>query len=117
MTRLAIPIDSSEGLTSRVNDHFAMSEYFVILDADNGIISSVDVLHCNEDKDEKKAASTLADNNVEVVLAGRIGSCMMRILQDRGVRMFSGAEGTAKDAFESYLRGTLKEVRPNPYLL
>lgn len=117
MTRLAIPIGSPEGLTSKVNDHFAMSEYFAILEAENGVIISVDVLHFNAEKDEKKAASLLADDNVEVVLAGRIGSCMMRIFQDRGVRMFSGAEGTAKEAFESYLQGTLKEVLPNPYLL
>jgi predicted Fe-Mo cluster-binding NifX family protein len=117
MTRLAIPISSSEGLSSKVNDHFAMSEYFAILEADNDRITSVDVLHSASEKDEKKAADLLADKGVEVVLAGRIGSCMMSILRDRGVKMFSGAEGTAKDAFESYLDGTLKEVRPNPYLL
>ncbi len=116
MTRVAIPISSPEGLSSMVNDHFAMSEYFAILDADGGMIASVNVLSRAE-KDEKKAAELLADNDVEVVLAGRIGSCMMRIFQERGVRMFSGAEGTAKNAFESYLDGTLKEVTPNPYLL
>lgn len=117
MTRLAIPISSSEGLLSKVNDHFAMSEYFAILEADDGKVVSIDVLHSTSDKDEKKAANLLADNGVEVVLAGRIGSCMMSKLRDRGVRMFSGAEGTAKDAFEKYLDGTLMEVRPNPYLL
>lgn len=117
MTRLAIPIRSFEGLSSKVNDHFAMSEYFAILEADGGKIVSVDVIHGTSEKDEKKAADLLADKGVEVVLAGRIGSCMMRILQDRGVRLFSGAEGTVNDAFESYLEGTLKEVRPNPYLL
>ena len=117
MTRLAIPISSPEGLSSKVNDHFALSEYFAILEADGDKVLSVDILHITADKDEKKAPDLLADNGVEVVLAGRIGSCMMRILRDRGVRMFSGADGTVKDAFESYNKRTLSEVRPNPYLL
>jgi len=114
MTRYAVPIASFEGLKSRVNDHFAMSEDFVILEAEGDKILDVRSIH-NEQADEKKAADFLIDNGVEVVLCGRIGTCMMRILQDQGVAIYSGAEGTVREAFKDHRAGKLTEVRPNPY--
>ncbi len=114
MTRIAVPISSPEGLSSKVNDHFAMSECFAILEVKKGRIASVEVVR-NQRKDVVKAAEFLIEQGAEVVLTGRIGSCMTRIFVDKGVRMFSGAEGTVKDAFKDYRAGKLTEVKPNPY--
>jgi predicted Fe-Mo cluster-binding NifX family protein len=118
MTRFAVPVESPNGLSSKVNEHFARSEHFAILDAKNNKIVSVKVLPNTFAKEgQKKTAEFIADNGVEVVLAGRIGSCMMSIFQDRGIRMFSGAEGSVRDAFKNYGAGKLTEVRHNKYLL
>lgn len=118
MIRYAVPVASSEGLSSVVNDHFGMSEYFAVLDVQNQEIVSVKVIHNTvKSENSKNTAEFIVDQGVEVVLAGRIGSCMIRIFQDRGIKMFSGAEGTVKDAFEDYKAGKLREVQPNPYLL
>jgi predicted Fe-Mo cluster-binding NifX family protein len=114
MVRIAIPVVSPEGLASKVNDHFAMSESFAILEVKKGRIASAEVV-CNARKDEVKAAEFIAEHGAEVVLAGRIGSCMTRIFMDKGVKVFSGAEGSAEDAFKDYKAGKLTEVRPNPY--
>ena len=114
MTRIAVPVVSPEGLASKVNDHFAMSECFAILDVKGGRVTASKVVR-NRQKDEKKAAEFIAGQGAGIVLAGRIGSCMTRIFMDRGVRIFSGAEGTVQDAFEDYKAGKLTEVRPNPY--
>ncbi|MCD1295043.1 hypothetical protein CUJ83_08540 [Methanocella sp. CWC-04] len=112
MTRYAIPITSPEGLSSPVKEHFAKSEYFVILEAEEDKIVSVDVLHnVPSEEGEKKAADFLADNGVNVVLAGSIGPCMKSILHDRGVKVFMGAEGTAEDAFKDHMAGKLMEVQ------
>jgi predicted Fe-Mo cluster-binding NifX family protein len=40
---------------------------------------------------------------------------MTRIFMDKGVRLFSGAEGTIREAYKDYRAGKLTEVRPNPY--
>lgn len=116
MTRFAVPVVSPEGLGSKVSEHFARSEYFAILDAKEGELVSVKVVHCVPE-DDKKKAGLLSDRGVEVVLAGRIGSCMVRVFMDKGIPMFSGAEGTVKQAFEDYKAGKLAEVKPNPYQL
>ena len=114
MTRIAVPVASPEGLMSKVNDHFAMSECFAILEVKKGRIASAEVIR-NTQKDEVKAAEFLAEHGAEVVLAGRIGSCMTRILMDKKVKVFCGAEGTVVDAFKNYKAGKLREVQPNPY--
>lgn len=114
MTRFGVPVTSPKGLSSKVNDHFAMSECFAILEVKGGRIASAEVVR-NTQKEEKKAAEFLVEHGVEVVLTGRIGSCMTRIFMDKGVKMFSGAEGTVKEAFKDYMAGKLTEVQPNPY--
>jgi len=116
MTRFAVPVVSPEGLDSKVSEHFARSEYFAILVADDDRVVSVDVVHCAPE-DDKKKAGLLADGGVEVVLAGRIGSCMVRVFMDKGIPMFSGAGGTVEQAFKDYKAGKLAEVIPNPYQL
>ncbi len=114
MARLGVPVTAPEGLSSKVNDHFAMSECFALLEAEGSRIASVEVVR-NTLKDEKKAAEFLVEKGVGVVLAGRIGSCMTRIFMDNGVKIFSGAGGTVEEAFKDYKAGKLTEVRPNPY--
>ncbi len=116
MTRFAVPVVSPEGPGSKVSEHFARSEYFAILDAIEGKVVSVKVVHCVPE-DDKKKAGLLADMGVEIVLAGRIGSCMISVFMGRGIQMYGGAEGTALQAFEDYTAGKLAEVKPNPYQL
>lgn len=116
MTRFVVPVVSPEGLESKVSEHFARSEYFAILEADGDRLVSAEVVHCAPE-DDKKKAELLADRGVGVVLAGRIGACMIRVFKDRGIPMFSGAEGTVEQAFKDYKAGKLAEVRPNPYQL
>jgi predicted Fe-Mo cluster-binding NifX family protein len=116
MIRFVVPVVSPEGLGSKVSEHFARSEYFAILVADDDRLVSAEVVHCAPE-DDKKKAELLANRGVDVVLAGRIGSCMIRVFMDRGIPMFSGAEGTVAQAFKDYKAGKLAEVRPNPYQL
>jgi predicted Fe-Mo cluster-binding NifX family protein len=117
-TRYAVPVKSNDGLSSEVNDHFAMSEHFAILDVKKNRIISVRIVHNRQDAEKQKsAAEFLVDTGVNIVLTGRIGSCMIRIFMDRDIKLYSGAAGTVEDAFKSYLEGKLAEVQPSPYQL
>ncbi len=116
MTRIAIPVASDEGLSSKVNDHFSMSDHYAILDVESGKIIAVKVIR-NPLAGQKNAAELLVRNRVNVVLAGRVGSCAIKILLDSGVRLFSDAEGTVKDAFEDYKAGKLREILTAGYTL
>jgi predicted Fe-Mo cluster-binding NifX family protein len=116
VTLFAVPVVSPEGLKSKVSEHFARSEYFALVLVEKGKIRSAEVSRCVPE-DDKKKAEWLVGKGVEVVLAGRIGACMTRILTDGGLRIYSGAEGTIKEALKEYGLGSLAEVHLNPYQL
>jgi predicted Fe-Mo cluster-binding NifX family protein len=110
--RAGIPVTSTNGLSSEVNEHFGMSEYFVLLDVDGDKIQKVDVVENNPDvKEPKTPADLLAEHEVNIVLAGGIGPHMIKELLDKGIRIFRGAAGTTEQAFEDYKAGMLTEVR------
>ncbi len=109
--KFGIPILAPEGLASEVNDHFGMSEYFLLLDVEDGRIVSTEVLEDRPTlKERKTPAEVLAGHGVKVVLAGGIGPHMIAELADHGIRIFRGAAGTAGQAFEDYSTGMLSEV-------
>jgi predicted Fe-Mo cluster-binding NifX family protein len=116
MTRIAIPIASDEGLSSKVNEHFSMSDYYAILDVKSGRITTVKVIS-NPLSGQKNAAELLVRNKVNLVLAGRIGSCAIKILLDGGARLFSDAEGTVEGALKDYKDGKLREILTAGYTL
>jgi predicted Fe-Mo cluster-binding NifX family protein len=110
--RLGIPVESTNGLSSGVNEHFGMSEFFVLLEVDGDRVDKVSVLENNPDmKEPKTPADILAENGVNIVLAGGIGPHMIKELLDKGIRIFKGAVGTAEQAYEDYKAGMLTEVR------
>lgn len=111
MTKFAIPLESDSGMASEVNEHFGMTEYFIILEADGDQITSTSTLQDNPSVEgHKPPAEFLADNGVQIVLTAGIGPHMIQILLDRGVRIFKGAVGTAGDAWEDYKANMLTEV-------
>lgn len=116
MTRVAIPVASDDGLSSRINDHFSMSDRYAILDVESGRIAAVKVIR-NPLAGQKNAAELLVKNRVNIVLAGRIGSCAIKILLDSGARLFSGAEGTIEEALNDYQSGKLTEILTAGYTL
>jgi len=116
MTLVALPVVSDEGLSSKVSEHFSMSDHYAILEVESDRIVKVKVIR-NPLAGQKNAADLLVKSRVNVVLAGRIGSCAIKILLDGGARIFSDAEGTAKDAFEDYQAGKLREILTAGYTL
>lgn len=115
MSRLAVPVQSKKGLASKVNEHFAKSDYFAIVQT--GPAGPRIAGYVQGSASAKESAGRVADARVDAVLAGRIGSCMISILMGRGILMYSGASGTVRRAVEDYLAGKLAEVRPGPYQL
>lgn len=116
MARIAVTVVSDEGLSSKVNEHFGMSEYFAILDAEGDRITSVKIAHFVSD-DEKKIDDLLIKKGVGVVLTGRIGSCYIKKLLDNGIKIYQGAEGTVEDAVEAYNAEKLTEIVTAGYAL
>jgi predicted Fe-Mo cluster-binding NifX family protein len=116
MIRLAVPVRSPDGLSSKVFEHFGKSDDFAIIDMESDSIKSFGFLNNPSRESQKKAADFLADHGVNIVIAGSIGPCMIKILLDRGVKLFMNAEGTVNDAIEDFKAGKLKEIDSSKYI-
>ena len=52
--KVGIPVISTNGLSAEVNEHFGMSEYFVLLEVEGDKIIKVDVLEDSPSPKEHK---------------------------------------------------------------
>lgn len=111
MVKIAVPVESPDGMSSEVSDHFGMAEDFAVFDYADGVLSELEFLHNKQRSAEtKNNGEFLADTDVKMVLAGSIGPHMLSVLLNRGVRIFKGATGTLEDVLEDYKAGMLTEV-------
>ena len=117
MIRFALPVMTFEGLSSKVFEHFGRSESFAIIEIDGDQILSVSAINIGSSPDgnEIKPAELLADHGVNVVLTSNIGPCHTNPILDRGIRLYSGANGTVKEALGNYYSDKLKEVQKTRY--
>ena len=117
MIRFALPVMTFEGLSSKVFEHFGRSESFAIIEIDGDQIVSVTAINIGSSPggNEVKPAELLADHGVNVVLTANIGPCHSNPLLDRGIKLYSGANGTIKEALGKYYSDRLKEEQKNRY--
>ncbi len=112
MMKIAI---SSEGanLESRVDPRFGRCSNFVIVEVENREIRS-DRGVANPGINQSggagiAAAEFIGNENVEVVITGKVGPKAYTILNKIGVKMYQGA-GTVKSSVEQYLEGKLTRL-------
>jgi predicted Fe-Mo cluster-binding NifX family protein len=61
-----------------------------------------------------QAAQTVAKAGVEAVVTGNMGPNAFQTLSAAGIKVFTGADGTIKEAIEKYKKGELEETKaPN----
>ena len=89
-----------------VAGHFGHCESFRIFDTENGVIKAEE----NGPNPGHKPGflpNFLADRGVNVIISGGMGGGAVDIFNERNVEVVIGAQGTAKQNVESYLRGEL----------
>jgi predicted Fe-Mo cluster-binding NifX family protein len=92
---------------------FGRASVFVFVDAQTGAMEAVR----NEPGAHGagvQAAQTVADQGAKIVVTGSVGPNAFRGLSAAGIRVFTGASGSVKEAFDAYKRGDLSEAKaPN----
>ena len=101
----------SNTLESEIDPRFGRCSYFLIVDTDTMSFESIS----NESSMASggagiQAAQTVAKAGVEVVVTGNMGPNAFQTLSAAGVMVFTGANGTIKEAVERYKKGELKKT-------
>jgi predicted Fe-Mo cluster-binding NifX family protein len=103
-----------EDMSATIDPRFGRADYLVVYDDENGDISSVDnrsvegVAHGAG----PQTAQKLMEMNPEVLITGNgPGGNASAVLKKTNIRIFVGASGmTLQEAYDTYKRGTLKEM-------
>lgn len=91
---------------SQMDDRLGRCPYFVIYDTESETTMSLK----NEATDASSGAGTkamqvLIDNNVEVVITGKVGPNAMAVLDEAGMKAITGMTGTVEEAISSFRQG------------
>ena len=98
-------------LNAGVDQRFGRCQYFLIVDKETMEVKAIS----NDSALSSggagiQAAQIVTKQDVEAVITGNIGPNAFQILQAAGIKVFTGAEGTIKDAIEHYKNGTLNQT-------
>lgn len=105
--KVAISVQGSD-LSAPVDPRFGRSRGFLIVDVETEEFEYLD----NPNIDAAGGAGIqtsqmVADRGVEAVLTGNVGPNAYRVLDTAGVKVFTGASGTAAEALADYKAGRL----------
>ena len=98
---------ASEG--TQVGGHFGHCENFLIYETENGQITGESSVP-NPGHRPGFLPNFLGDMGVKVIIAGGMGAGAVAIFNEREIEVITGAQGDARAAVESYLKGELQST-------
>ncbi|MCG2737152.1 MAG: NifB/NifX family molybdenum-iron cluster-binding protein [Candidatus Methanoperedenaceae archaeon] len=98
-------------LDSQIDPRFGRCQYFLIIDSDTMDFEEVSNKGAAASGGAGVyAAQTIANKGVSVLITGDVGPIAYQILSPVGIKVFTGASGTVKEAFEQYKSGSLRQA-------
>ena len=100
-------------LSTSLASSFGRCTYFVILDSDR---QKTEATTLNEAKNAIRyagiqAAQSLAKQQVKAVIASKIGPNAWDVLQESGIKIYTGIRGTLQKNVEAFRKGELQEMK------
>lgn len=102
---------TGEKVDANVDQRFGRCKYFLIVNTENMDTKTIS----NESAMAAggagiQAAQKMSEEGVEAVITGNMGPNAFRTLSAAGIKVFTGANGTVKNAIELYKKGNLQET-------
>lgn len=112
--RVAISVETKNGLDSAIAQHFGRCPYFAIIDLEEREVKDIQVIdnpfYGNHQPGEVPAF--INQQKANVMLSGGMGGRAIQFFQQYGIKAATGATGTVRQTLEQYLGGTLTEAAP-----
>lgn len=112
--RIAVSIETNNGLDSMVAHHFGRCPYFAIVDVDGSNVKAVEVVPnpYYGAHQPGQVPGFIYQHEADVMLSGGMGGRAIQFFQQYGIQPATGANGTVRTALESYLGGELTGAAP-----
>ena len=125
--KVAIPSIDEKGLESEVCDHFGHSEFFTIIEIEKELPPAgkicknlfedneckVSVVKNNETEGHacETPVNLISGQGVNYLLTSGIGGSPFTMFQQIGIKLYTGALGTVREALRDFLCGMLTEMK------
>ena len=98
-------------LDAQIDPRFGRCAYFIIVDTDTMSFKAIPNTSASALSGAGiQAAQTVVNEGVEAVITGNVGPNSYQVLASAGVKIFTGAFGTVREAIEAYKAGRLREA-------
>jgi predicted Fe-Mo cluster-binding NifX family protein len=112
--KIAITAESNNGLESMVAQHFGHAPYFILVDVENSQVTATQSVAnpFANGHEPGQIPGFIQEQNANVMLSGGMGGRAIQFFEQAGIKAATGANGTVRQALESYLGGKLSEAAP-----
>jgi predicted Fe-Mo cluster-binding NifX family protein len=112
--RIAISVESNNGLESPVSLHFGRCPYFILVDVEGQEVKAVAAVDNPYYGNHSPGQVPVFINSqgADVMLAGGMGRRAVGFFQQYGIEAVTGASGTVRQALQGFLGGELSGVEP-----
>ncbi len=112
--RIAISVESNNGLDSTVAHHFGRCPFFALVEVDQNKIQSVSIIDnpFYAAHQPGQVPGFIKEQKADVMLSGGMGGRAIEFFSQYGIATATGADGTVKEAVSEYLAGNLSGTAP-----
>jgi predicted Fe-Mo cluster-binding NifX family protein len=112
--RIAISLQTNNGLDSAVAEHFGRCPYFALVEMDRNEVQAIEVIDNPYYTGHQvgQIPQFIHEQQADVMLSGGMGGRAIHIFQQLGIQAATGAAGTVRKTLEAYLGGELREAAP-----
>ena len=112
--RIAISVETNDGLESIVAHHFGRCPYFALVDLNETEVKNVQVIAnpFYAGHQPGQVPGFIHEQKADVMLSGGMGGRAIQFFQQYGINTATGATGTVQTAVDAYLNEQLSGAAP-----
>jgi predicted Fe-Mo cluster-binding NifX family protein len=112
--RIAISVETNDGLESIVAHHFGRCPYFALVDLNETEVKNVQVIAnpFYAGHQPGQVPGFIHEQKADVMLSGGMGGRAIQFFQGYGINTATGATGTVQTAVDAYLNNQLSGAAP-----
>jgi len=112
--RIAISLQTNNGLDSVVASHFGRCPFFALVDMEVNVVQGIEVIDnpYYAAHQPGQVPQFIHEQKADVMLSGGMGGRAIHSFGQFGIEAATGAEGTVRTTLDKYLGGQLREATP-----
>jgi len=112
--KIAVTAENNNGLESTIAQHFGHAPYFMLVDVENGKITSTQGVAnpFAEHHQPGQIPGFIKEQNADVILSGGMGGRAIQFFEQYGIKTATGANGTVRQSLENYLGDNMTDATP-----